>query len=153
MSERVGDIAASVFLVALAGAAGVAAWRLGLGDVHSPGPGFMPFAAAALLGAMAAVQIVRLAITARTEDTGRRPFGQSRWGIVAIVLGTVAGFGAAIGTLGFGLSTFLMMLVLFGVVARKRWWVALAAALTIAVVARLAFRALGLQLPDGPLGL
>jgi hypothetical protein len=153
MSDRVGGIAASVLLVALAGAACVASWRLGLGDVHSPGPGFMPFAAAALLGAMAAVQVVRLAVTARTQESDRRPFAQSRWGIVAIVLGTVAGFGAAIGTLGFALSTFLMLLVLFGGVARKRWWVALAAALGIAVVARVAFRALGLQLPDGPLGL
>jgi general stress protein CsbA len=46
-----------------------------------------------------------------------------------------------------------MLFVLFGVVARKRWWMALTVALLIAVVARVAFRALGLELPRGPLGI
>jgi hypothetical protein len=69
------------------------------------------------------------------------------------VLGAVIGFGALIGSLGFALTTFLMLVVLFGVIARKRWWVALVSALSIAVAASLAFRALGLQLPGGPLGL
>jgi hypothetical protein len=73
--------------------------------------------------------------------------------VVAIVAATLTGFGALIGTLGFGPTTFLMLLVLFGVVARKRWWVTLAAALAIALAASLAFRALGLTLPAGPLGL
>ena len=48
MSDRAGDLVASAFLVALGAATCAGAWRLGLGDVHTPGPGFMPFAAAAL---------------------------------------------------------------------------------------------------------
>ena len=152
MSDRLGDVAASALLVALAGATCAGAWRLGLGDVHNPGPGFMPLAAAALLGLMALAQLARLLAGASAGDAAR-PFARSRWTVVAIVLGTIAGFGAVIDTLGFALSTFLMLLVLFGVIARKRWWVALAAALSIALVASLAFRALGLQLPAGPLGL
>jgi hypothetical protein len=153
MNERAGDLAASALLVALAAATCVGAWRLGLGDVHTPGPGFMPFAAAALLGSMALVQLVRLALPSRDRDSDRRPFALSRWSTVVIVLGTLVGFGAAIDTLGFAVSTFLMLSVLFGVIARKRWWVALTVALLIAVVARVAFRALGLALPTGPLGI
>jgi tripartite tricarboxylate transporter TctB family protein len=102
---------------------------------------------------MALIQLVRLAVTSREQGAGRRPFAQSRWSIVAIVLGTLVGFGAVIDTLGFAISTFLMLSVLFGVIARKRWWMALTVALLIAVVARLAFRALGLELPRGPLGI
>lgn len=153
MSDRAGDLAASALLVALAAGTCAGAWRLGLGDVHTPGPGFMPFAAAALLGAMALIQLVRLAVAARDQGAGRRAFAQSRWSIIAIVLGTLVGFGAVIDTLGFAISTFLMLSVLFGVIARKRWWMALTVALLIAVVARLAFRALGLELPRGPLGI
>lgn len=153
MSDRAGDLAASALLVALAAGTCAGAWRLGLGDVHTPGPGFMPFAAAALLGAMALIQLVRLAVASRGPAADRRPFAHSRWSIVAIVLGALVGFGAAIDTLGFAISTFLMLLVLFGVIARKRWWVAFTVALLIAVVARLAFRALGLELPRGPLGI
>lgn len=153
MSNRLGDLVASACLVALGAATCAGAWRLGLGDVHTPGPGFMPFAAAALLGSMALIQLVRLAVGARGQEADRRPFAQSRWSIVAIVLGTLVGFGAAIDTLGFAISTFLMLFVLFGVVARKRWLIAFAAALLIAVVASVAFRALGLELPRGPLGI
>ena len=153
MSERLGDVAASVFLVVLAGTACLVAWRLGLGDVHNPGAGFMPFATAALLGAMALGQLVRQVIGAGGRGAGNRPFAQSRWSLVVIVLGALAGFGVAIERAGFTLSTLFLLLVLFGVVARKRWWVALTAALAIAVVARVVLKALGLQLPDGPLGL
>ena len=152
MSVRLGEVAASAVLLSLAAAASVGAWRLGLGDVHNPGPGLIPLAAAVLLGLMALGQLVRVAAGGES-DVAPRPFAQSRWGTVAIVLGSVGGFGALIDTLGFGLSTFLMLGVLFSTVARKRWWVALTAAAAIAVVARLAFRALGLQLPAGPLGL
>jgi len=151
MSGRLGDLAASALLLALAGATCVGSWRLGLGDVHNPGPGFMPLAAAALLGLMALGQLVRLAAHPRGAATGA--FAQSRWGALAIVLGSIAAFGALIDTLGFAPSTFLMLSVLFGAIARKRWWVTLAAALAIALVASVAFRALGLQLPPGPLGL
>jgi hypothetical protein len=153
MSARLGQIAASAVLAALAVAACVGAWRLGLGDVHNPGPGFMPFAAAALLGVMAALQLARGLLSATAPSQGAGPFAASRWSTVAIVLGAVIGFGALIGSLGFALTTFLMLVVLFGVIARKRWWVALVSALSIAVAASLAFRALGLQLPGGPLGL
>lgn len=151
MSERAGELASSAFLLVLGIATGAGAWRLGLGDVHTPGPGFMPFAAAALLAAMAAVQLARAAIVAGGDAAG--PFAQSRWRVVAVVLATLAGFGAVIGTLGFAISTLLMLFVLFWVIARKRWWTALAAALLIALVTRLLFRALGLELPAGPLGI
>ena len=153
MSDRAGDLVASAVLVALGAATCAGAWRLGLGDVHTPGPGFMPFAAAALLGSMALIQLARLAVTAGGRDADRQPFAQSRWSAVAIVLGTIVGFGAVIDTLGFAIATFLMLSVLFGVIARKRWWVALTVALLIAIVARVAFRALGLELPTGPLGI
>ena len=45
-----------------------------------------------------------------------------------------------------------MLLVRFGPVARKRWWVTLLSALVITVAVRLLFRALGMPLPEGPLG-
>jgi len=119
MSGRSGELVASAFLTALAGATVIGAWRLGLGSVHSPGPGFMPFATAALLGLMALGRLARLSAGgADAADT--RPFAQSRWSVVLIVLGTLGGFGLAIERVGFTVSTVLLLLVLFGIVARKR---------------------------------
>jgi hypothetical protein len=153
MTDRLGDAAANVGLAVVATAAGVGSWRLGLGDVHNPGPGFMPFAAAAALGLMA---LVRLALLTAPREGGRvsaAPFPRPRLGVVAAVLGSLIGFGAVIDTLGFAVSTAVLLFVLFALVAGRRWWVAVAAALAVATAASLLFRALGLQLPRGPLGL
>jgi hypothetical protein len=153
VSDRRSELSASAFLSALAGAACVGAYRLGLGDVHTPGPGFMPFATAALLGLMALGYLVQVVIANDSDGDKTPAFASSRWAVVVIVLGALAGFGAAIDAMGFSISAFLMLLVLFGVVARRRWWIALLSALLIVCVARVVFRALGMQFPDGPLGL
>ena len=142
------DLCASAFLTALAAAACVIAYRIGPGDIHNPGPGFMPLATAGLLGLMALGQLGR--------DLGRgaepAAFALGRFGTVLVVIGALAGFGMAIETLGFAVSGALMLTVLF-VVARKRWWVAALAAILIVAIARLIFWALGVPFPEGPLGI
>ena len=152
MTTRANELAASGLLGLLALATCAGAWRLGLGDVHDPGPGFMPFTTATLLAAMA---LGRFAWLLRRAGAGHTTvgFAHSRWRVVAAVLGALVGFGLVIERLGFTLAAFLLLLVLFGGVARKRWWIALGVALSIAIVARVVLRAVGAQLPDGPLGL
>lgn len=147
------DLFASAFLTVLAAAASVGAYRLGLGDVHNPGSGFMPFATATLLALMAFGQLVRVALTTGGQAAGGSAFAQSRWTVVLSVLGALVGFGLVLDTAGFTIAMFLMMVVLFGPVAGKRWWVALLSALLIVVIVRVASRALGMQFPEGPLGL
>ena len=147
------DLFASAFLTALAAAASAGAYRLGLGDVHNPGSGFMPFATATLLALMALGQLVRLGITTGGDGVGESAFAQSRWSVVTIVLGALFGFGFVLDTVCFSMATFLMLVVLFGVVARKRWWVTLLLAFLIVAIARVVSRALGMQFPEGPLGI
>lgn len=146
------DLYASAFLTAFAAAACAMAYRIGPGDIHNPGPGFMPLATAGLLGLMALGQLGRdLAVAVRC---GAEPavFARGRFGAVLVVIGVLAGFGMAIERLGFTVSGALMLTVLF-VVARMRWWVAALAAILIAVFARLIFWALGVPFPEGPLGI
>ena len=144
------DLYASAFLTALTATACALAYRLGPGDIGNPGPGFMPLATAALLGLMALGQLARQVI-AGPGATGVTLRG--RFTVVLIVLGALAGFGRVVETVGFAISTFLMLAVLFGLVARKRWWVALLVALLIAAIARLVVKALGVPFPEGPLGI
>lgn len=146
------DVYASAFLTALAAAACAVAYRLGPGDVTSPGPGFMPLATAALLGVMALVQLGRQLVAAVGNGAAQIPTARGRWVAVLVVLGALAGFGRVLETVGLTLSTFVLLAVLFGVVARKRWWISLLAAALIAAILRLAVRALGVPLPEGPLG-
>jgi putative tricarboxylic transport membrane protein len=147
------ELYASAALLALAAAASVAAYRLGLGTVHNPGPGFMPFAAAALFGLLALGQLVRAALAPAAPADRTPAFAGSRWGLLALVLATLLATGFLFERIGFVLATFLMLVVLFGVVVGKRWWVALLSAALIVAVARLISGALGVPLPQGPLGL
>lgn len=147
------DLYASAFLTALAAAAAVGAYRLGVGDIHTPGSGFLPLATAVLLGLMALGQLARQLLAATGGGPERTTFALGRWATVATVLGALAGFGVVLDRAGFVPSAFLMLAVLFGVVAGTRWWVALLAAALIAGLARLVFSALGMQLPEGPLGI
>ena len=147
------EVVASVFLAALATAVGLGAYRLGLGGVHAPGPGFMPLATAAILGLMAIGQVVRLALAPADTAVGESPFATSRWSTVIVVLLTLAGFGFALETVGLSIAVFLLLLSLFAVVAGKRWWGALVWSALTAVIVRLVAWALGMQFPQGPLGL
>jgi putative tricarboxylic transport membrane protein len=152
-SARDPDLYASAFLLAVAAAASVGAYRLGLGSVHNPGPGFMPFAVATLLALMALGQLVRGVMAPAERGSRAAPFATSRWGVVTIVLGTLVGAGFLFERAGFSLATFLMLVALFGVVARNPWWVTLLSAALVVAAARLLARALGVPLPEGPLGL
>ena len=145
------DLYASAFLAALAAVACLIAYRIGPGDIHNPGPGFMPLATAGLLGLMALGQLGWDLVVVRR---GAEPavFAPRRFGAALVVISALAGFGMTIETLGFSVSAALMLIVLF-VVARLRWWVAVLAAVLIAVIARLIFLALGVPVPDGPLGI
>jgi hypothetical protein len=98
---------------------------------------------------MALGQLVRVAV-APGRGSGAGAFATSRWGVVAIVLGTLFGTGVVFERVGFSIATFLMLVVLFGVVARKRWWVTLLSAALVAAAARFLSRALGMPLPEGP---
>ena len=147
------ELYASAFLFAFAAAASLGAYRLGLGDVHNPGAGFVPFATAMLLALMALGRLVRLAIAPAAPGDSGAALAKSRWGMVSIVLGTLFGTGFIFERVGFSIATFLMLFVLFGVGARKRWWVTLLWAVIIVAAARLLSGALGMQLPEGPLGL
>lgn len=147
------ELYASAFLFAFAAAVSVGAYRLGLGSVHDPGPGFMPFATATLLALMALGQLARAATAPADRGSHATAFATSRWGMVAVVLGTLFGVGFLLERAGFIIATFLMLVVLFGVVARKRWWVAILSAALVVAAARLLSRALGVPLPEGPLGI
>jgi hypothetical protein len=147
------ELFASAFLVALAAAASVGAYRVGLGDLHTPGPGFMPLATAFVLGLMALGQLLGVALATREHTMAEGPFATSRWTSLVVVLGTVLGFGFVLERVGLSVTVFLMLLVLFGVVARKRWWVTLLSSALTALIVRVAARALGMQFPEGPFGL
>ena len=149
-----GDAAASLFLVGLSLFTCLLARRLGLGEVHNPGSGLIPFGAAALLGLMALGQFGRSLLEPARERWEDPASGPSRWSLVSVVLGALLGCGMALNPLGFSVSVFLLMVVLLGVVGRKSWWATLAISFLIVTGAYLIFvKWLGVEFPRGPLGI
>ncbi len=102
---------ANLFWVALAVPAAIEAWRLNVGDLHRPGPGFLPFYAAALLGILALVSLVQ--DLKSMSGPASSIWGGVRWGRWAIMILALFTYVAVLERLGFFLATFVLMLVLF----------------------------------------
>jgi hypothetical protein len=52
-------IIANVFWLVLSIAVCLESWRLDVGGLHTPGPGFLPFYAAILLGVLALISLIQ----------------------------------------------------------------------------------------------
>ena len=87
--------------------------RLGLGTLSSPGPGLMPFLVGALLSAISLFSLVgRLRQKIRPGIAGeskRRP----ELGRIGLVLGSLIGYAFFLERLGYLVTAFLMLALLF----------------------------------------
>ncbi len=136
-------------LLTLALAMGIAAHRLGLGSLSSPGPGFFPFLNAVGLGLTALVLVVQAHHRARRDGESGSP-----WPMVLGLTAGIAAYGILVDHLGFPLMSFLFLLLCWVVVAREPLWRSVMLAAVTAAAAYLLFdRLLGVRLPRGLLGL
>jgi putative tricarboxylic transport membrane protein len=144
------ELGAAVVLLAAALAGLVEAWRLPLGRVVAPGPGFFPFTLAAGLTVTAVLLLVRARRRPAPAPPPATPGGRAR--LVTVVVALFA-YTALLGWLGFVLATFLLMLALFRAAEPHRWPVTLLAAASAAVLGHVLFKTwLGVRLPPGPWG-
>ena len=88
--------------------------RLGLGTLKKPGSGFLTFCAALLLSVFSLVLISR---GWRLRE-GKRPFP----GRVILALFILILYSLALDSLGFILSTFLMVGIFFRLAQQRSWW-------------------------------
>lgn len=127
------------------------AWRLDVGLLSEPGPGFFPLWSAAFLALLAAVLAV---LNVRGLRAWER---RSRLGDVfnrrtAVCLAAFAAYVATLRLLGFVPSSFLLFLVLTGVVGRSGWRTRLLVSLAAVTLFWVVFEhLLELNLPAGRL--
>ena len=102
--------------------------KLKLGTFHSPGPGFIPLGTALLLILLSLFTFAK-GLIRPTRQTGDIP-----WKRPALVIGAVFLYGVLITVTGFLPSTFVLMIILFGLlitIKKKKWlYVTLCAAAT-----------------------
>ena len=136
-----------VFFIALSGAICLEAYKLGIGKLGAPLPGFFPFLTGILLGGISGFKLLTSLWSAKF---GERLEVKIAWRRVLPLLGGFLGYILLMDVVGFFLATFLFVFLVLQRIEAKPWWVAALAAGGISSSLYLTFRAfLQVQLPEG----
>ncbi|HTU02154.1 MAG TPA: tripartite tricarboxylate transporter TctB family protein [Candidatus Sulfotelmatobacter sp.] len=145
-------LVANVFWLVLAASAAAEAWRLNVGGLHTPGPGFLPFYAALLLGGLALVALVQ--DFKEASGPASTIWGDMRMGKMIAMLASLFLYVFFLERLGFLVATFLLLLVLFRLLEPYRWTTVLLLSLVTMGAAYLFFVVLlDSRLPVGVFGI
>jgi len=145
-----GNSVASLFIIVLSCWILKEAYTMGLGALHSPGPGFMVFIAAFLLAILALHTLFR-SLARRHESTGGAPARKHRGRVVWVFL-LLSGYVVLLNVVGYLLVTVVTLFLLFVVLqdGKKRWLSAAIMAAVTSAVTHLVFSVwFKLHLPNG----
>jgi putative tricarboxylic transport membrane protein len=112
-------IVANIFWLVLSVAVCLEAWSLNVGGLHTPGPGFLPFYTAIILGVLALISLVQT--LKETEGLASEIWEGIRWFKLGMMLASLFLYILFFNFLGFVLATFLLLLVLFRVIEPYGW--------------------------------
>ena len=147
------DKGTSLFWLFVSIVVSVAAFRLGLGKLNSPGSGFMPFGAAVLLGLLSIVCFLQAVLREKTKPTAAPLFRGTLWYRVVFSCLALLAYAQAIPFLGYNITTFLLMTFLFWMAGRQKVWRVVVYSLGTTVITYYVFsKSLNLQFPVGPFG-
>lgn len=122
---------------------------LPLGDLHTPGPGYMPVVLAAVLAGLSVLIVLGGGAAAPLASL---PWTEGRHALA--ILGGCAFSALALERLGYRLTVIILLVFLLGLMERRRLVVTAALALGLALGSFFLFsNLLKLPLPRGPFGL
>ena len=151
---KIYDFYSGIFLMIISVGTCILSYRLGLGDIHNPGAGLIPFGTAAILGLMSIGLCLRGLFEIIKGRQEWEVFKGVEYSRVILVLFSLLGYGIAFNFLGFRICTFLLMILLLGAVGRLKWWLTLGISLFTTWCAYLIFVVwLGCPFPVGPFGI
>jgi putative tricarboxylic transport membrane protein len=145
------DLGSALFLVLLGLAGAVEARRLALGTLGRPGPGFFPFYLGLALCFVALTLVLRAARGGKGKS-GERPEAGERlqWWKVVATLAALFLYAVVLESLGFVVTTALLIFFLFRVIERHSWAVSVGGSILTAGFSYALFKWwLGVQLPAG----
>ena len=130
----------------------VEAYRLGLGAINQPGPGFFPFSAGFVMIILSLSALFQsMTKKKKVEKMNRQePF---RWWNIVIILAAITAYAFSLEKIGFLINTFLFMCLLLKVVEPQPWKTAILGGLITTIAANLIFNVIfRAQIPAGILG-
>lgn len=130
----------------------VEAYRLTLGTVHEPGPGFFPFGAGFIMLILSLAALLQSrAKKQKVQETSRQE--TFRWWNILIILTAITAYALSLEKIGFLINTFLFMCLLLKVVEPQTWKTAIIGGLITTLAANLVFNVVfRTQIPKGILG-
>ncbi len=149
------DKIASIVGIALGFFLSFFSYRLNIGHLNEPGPGFMPF----VTGIVLLIMSIFYGLTSTwTRDENYRkqesPWPRQNLSKLIGVLAVLFLFAIFIDILGYILSTFLLMIYLFRVVEPEKWVITIVKATLSVLITYLIFdKWLMIQFPIGLLGI
>lgn len=122
-----------------------------IGTFAKPGPGFFSFLSGLAVGLFAVIILFKSWFSKNLLEKISK--GKISWKPLALTFGSLVGFTLFLRTLGFNITTFLLIGFLLRAVEKKNWIVSVFVALSVTLGAYLLFEVfLQSQLPQGPLG-
>ena len=127
----------------------IESYRLGLGSLNQPGPGFLFFWAGIFLGILSLSLLVE-AWRKRPKGDKKEIFDKRNLGKIALVLIATFLYAILIEKLGFILMTVALLIFILGLIEKKGWLFTVSTSVIITAAAYLVFQAwLKTRLPEG----
>ena len=112
--------------------------------------GFFPFWLGAILGAVSIILVLKNILTKKKEGNIADLWRGTNWGRVILVPISLSAYAILLLKLGYLISTFGLMTLLFVIIEKKRIWFDVVIALSVVLVSYLIFHAwLKVSLPRG----
>jgi putative tricarboxylic transport membrane protein len=124
-----------------------------IGTLRHQGPGFLPFWSGVVLGIFSIALIIKSSLARGRGEKLRKSWEGRRWGNVILVLGSLFLYALLLPKIGFIITTFGLMYLLFGVMGKRKVWIQGMGSLLATLVSYYVFNTwLDIQLPKGLLG-
>lgn len=146
------DRTSSIFFLVVSIAVFVGSVQLGIGTARQPGPGFITLGASGLLGIISLIIFLKTFV--KKEQSGEAIFRGTLWWRVALSGIMILGYALVMPTLGYLITTFLLMFLLYSMIHEQKWyWVIISSLLSSLGSYYLFSKLLNCQFPDGLFGL
>lgn len=131
----------------------IESYRLGLGTLRSPGPGFLFFWTGIVLSIMSLVLLSGVLRSKRAKDLKKPILGKVDLKKIILVLVSVFLYTLLMEILGFIPVTLLLFALLLGIIEKKGWLITIVTSVIVTFTAYLLFNTwLKTQLPKGLFG-
>jgi putative tricarboxylic transport membrane protein len=150
---NVRDRVSGLFCLAISIFVCIQAVQIDIGTFHLPGPGFVPFWSGVIFGTFSIILVVSSFLRKSGQKKPEKFWKDRNWRKVIFVLISLFVYGIVLQKLGYLLATFGLLVFLFGLMGKSKWWVRLAAAaITSSATYAVFYIWLEVQLPGGILG-